>query len=370
MNYSLPEQSSRGYPLGRLAIAMVAISLLSGCASRVYRASSLPAELAASPAVKLDTLNLSGLAGLASSQDVICWGDLLAIEIDAGLPSLEPRTSSVRVAKDGTAKIPLIGSVAVAGLEAEQAEAAVVEAARSRNVYLNPFVSVRVTEQRKNRVTVVGAVEKPGVYELPRGSSSLMAAIVNAEGLSDTASGEVELRHTDPRLAGGMIGPGGAAPGGNGPQLASHETAAGIATERINLLDASARGVGNHELNDGDVVNVTARELPPVHVLGLVVKPGPVEVTSKRDLYLADALSQAGGFTNPAADRVTILRRLPGETQPVIIVASIRKAMDGQDNVLLAPGDTVTVRQTPATGLVDVFRTFIRFGVGSSFAMF
>lgn len=370
MMYSLSGHSSRGYPSGWLAVAVVAGTLLAGCASRVYRASSLPAELAAAPAVKLDTLDLSGVAGLSGSQDVICWGDLLEIEVDAGLPSLEPRICKVRVAKDGTAKVPLIGCVAVAGLEAEQAEAAVIEAARARNVYLNPFISVRIEEQRKNRVTVVGAVEKPGVYELPRGSSSLMAAIVSAEGLDDTANGEVELRHTDPHLIAALDAQSGGAAAGIQP--ASHEVSRGSTggIRRINLLDASVRGAGSYELHDGDVVNVSARELPPVHVLGLVLKPGPVDMTANRDMYLTDALSRAGGISNPVADRVTILRRVSGEAQPATIVASVRKAMDGEENVLLAPGDTVMVRQTPGTVVVDAVRTFLRFGVGTSVALF
>ena len=48
--------------------------------------------------------------------------------------------------------------------------------------------------KRVDRVTVVGAVKKPGVYEIPRGSSDLLAAIVTAGGLADDAGTEVEIR--------------------------------------------------------------------------------------------------------------------------------------------------------------------------------
>jgi len=373
MMYSLARASSRKALLGVFAGVMLAGILLPGCASRVYRPSQLPAELAASPAVDLDTLDLSSLAGSSSTPGVICWGDVLVIEIDAGLPSLEPRVSMVRVAKDGTAKIPLLGHVAVAGLEVEQAEMAVVEAARARNVYPNPFVSVRIGSPRKNRVTVVGAVKQPGVYELPRGSSSLMAALVIAGGLANTAGGDLELRHTDPRLAApGLIGAGGPAGEQTGTQLVSHEAAMGPndGVMRINLLDAAARGGANQELQDGDVVNVIPRELPPIHVLGLVNKPGAFDMSANRDVFLLDALALAGGCANPAADRVTVRRRVAGQIQPTTIVASIRSAMDGEDNLLLAPGDTVMVRQTPQTVVVDAIKTFVRVSVGSSIAMF
>ena len=376
MTYPCSRSFSINTPLAALVGLVVMTSFMSGCASRVYRPSQLPAEYAASPAIDLDTLDLSGLSGPTNAKDVICWGDLLAVEVDAGLPDLDPRTSHVRVAKDGTAKVPLIGHVVVGGLEVEQAEAAIFEAARTRGIYPNPFVSVRIAGERKNRVTVVGAVEKPGVCELPRGSSSLMAAIVGVGGLDETASGDLEIRHTDPRLAmPSLIGAGDAAGGVNGTSLVSHEAAmaSNDGVVRLNLMNAAsgkAGEAGKRELQDGDVVNVIARELPPIHVLGLVNKPGSFDMTADRDIHLLDAIALAQGCASPVADRVTIRRLVPNQAEPVMIVASIKKAMDGKENVLLSPGDTVMVRQTPETVVVDIIKTFIRVSVGSSIAMF
>ncbi|HLA84608.1 MAG TPA: hypothetical protein VJL29_07420, partial [Thermoguttaceae bacterium] len=67
---------------------------------------------------------------------------------------------------------------------------------------------------------------------------------------------------------------------------------------------------------------------------------------------------------------VMIRRHVPGQAEPVTIVASLRQAIDGKDNVLLAPGDTVMVRQTPATVVVDAVRTFFHVGIGSTFTPF
>ncbi|MBN1590812.1 MAG: SLBB domain-containing protein [Pirellulales bacterium] len=356
-----------------LPTATVVVLFLSGCASQVYRPTELPAEFAAQPCADLQTLDLSSLAGPLSTPDVICWGDLITMEIDAGLPSLEPRVSSVRVAKDGTVKVPLIGHVPVAGLEVESAEAAIIAAARSGGIYPNPYVSVQIAQPRNNRVTVVGAVASPGVYRLPRGSSSLMTALVNAGGLADTASGDVEMRHTDPRLAArATTPPGSTADDPDGMQLVSHESpmVPNDGVLRINLLEAAASGTGNLELQDGDVINVIPRDLPPIHVLGLVKKPGEFEMVANRETYLLDALAMAGGLSTQVADRVTIRRRLPDQAEPVTIVASIRKAMDGKENLLLAPGDTVMVRQTAETVVVDIFKSFIRVSLGGSMALF
>ena len=50
-------------------------------------------------------------------------------------------------------------------------------------------------QRQKIVVRVVGAVEKPGVYDLPSAGSDLLSAIVAAGGLADNAGTLVELRH-------------------------------------------------------------------------------------------------------------------------------------------------------------------------------
>ena len=355
----------------RLVVIVTAAALLgTGCAQRTYRVANLPAEYMAPPVANLDTVNLSRLADNTGSSDVIAWGDLLSVEIDAGVPSLPPRVSTVRVAKDGTAGIPLIGRVSMAGMEVEQAEQTIVAASRARDVFTAPYVSVRIEEPRKNRITVVGAVEEAGVFELPRGSSSLLGALVAAGGLSEQAGGDVEIRHTDPRLiAPGVLRadrPDGAVP--SRPELVSHEAPVSPAGEvvHVSLLTATEDVQGRHSLHDGDVVNVATRDLPSVHVMGLVNKPGEIEMAANRELRVLEALAVSGGCSSQVADKVVVIRRPSGEEAPITITVSIKKAIDGQDNLLLAPGDTVVVRQTPETVVSDVLKSFIRFGISGS----
>jgi len=369
MKCSLGNRSPRSQP-GWWAVVLAALLAgMSGCASRMYRASALPAEYAAMPSSRLDTVDLSRLAGATGANDVIAWGDLLAMEIDPGVASVEPRSVSVRVARDGTVGVPLIGRVAVAGMEVEQAERAIVEAARARGVYPDVFLSLRIEEARQNQITVVGAVEKPGTYALPRGSSSLLAALVTAGGLSNAASGDIEIRHTDPRLAAPRVLQ---ASGPPGATWASHEAVVGGAGEvvHVNLLEVSSHSGGNRALADGDVVNVVRRELPPIHVMGLVNKPGAFELSANHEVRLLDGLALAGGCSSQVADRVVIIRHPPNAESPITIEASIQKAIDGADNLLLAPGDTVVVRQTPETVVIDILKSFIRFGISGSVPLF
>jgi polysaccharide biosynthesis/export protein len=356
-------------------VGMAAVALLagSGCAQHVYRVANLPAEYAALPAANLDTLNLSRLVDNVGASDVIAWGDLVSVEIDVGLPSLPPRVSKVRVAKDGTAGIPLVGRVRLAGMEVEQAEQAVAAACRDRDVFPNAYVSLRIEEPRKNRVTVVGAVAEPGVFELHRGESSLLGALVAAKGLSKEASGGVEIRRADPRLtAPGVLQAARPGPTGQeGTELVSHETslspdAGVIHVNLLTMLDAP----GTHAIEDGDVVNVVKRNLPPVYVMGLVNKPGAVEMSTKREIRVLDALAVSGGCSNHMADKVVVVRRSPNEGPPISIGLSIQKAIEGPDNLLLAPGDTVVVRQTPETVISDLFKSFLRFGISGSVPLY
>lgn len=80
----------------------------------------------------------------------------------------------------GNVQLPLIGGVRGAGRTAGEmaSEIATLLAAQ----YLrDPQVTVTVSEAASQKITVDGAVTKPGVYEM-RGSTSLLQAVAMAEG--------------------------------------------------------------------------------------------------------------------------------------------------------------------------------------------
>lgn len=85
----------------------------------------------------------------------------------------------------GNIQMPLIGAVAGAGRTA--GEMSIDIADRLSAQYLrNPQVTVTVTQAASQKITVDGAVTKPGVYEM-RGSTSLLQAVAMAEGPSRVA---------------------------------------------------------------------------------------------------------------------------------------------------------------------------------------
>jgi polysaccharide biosynthesis/export protein len=334
----------------RPVVAMLAVAAaVSGCANRVYRASKLPPEFMA-PSTLDPTIDLSGLSDRSVSAEVIQPGDVLEVAMVTDYVKLTTTTTPVRVADDGTVVVPLVGRLGVGGLEVERAEQALNAESIARGVFRTPCITLTMKQCRTRRVTVVGAVNRPGAHELPRGSTSLMTALLAAGGLSKEAGTEVEIRHTDSR--------------------STMPAAAEPAIVKVDLAAATAGAVQVPNLRDGDVVQVVKRTLPPVHVIGLVQKPGSFPYPTNQEMRVLDALALAGGVSNAVAEEVLLIRHLPNSQEPVRIAVSIQGAKNGQDNLTLAPGDTISVERTPATAVVDVVQTFFRVALGGTISWF
>ena len=98
-------------------------------------------------------------------------------------------SKTVQIGEGGTANIPLLGEVKVVGKTATELERYLKKAYGGK--YLrNPQVSVYVKETNSQRVTVEGAVKKPGVYPLAT-RTTLIQIIATAQGLEEDASSTV-----------------------------------------------------------------------------------------------------------------------------------------------------------------------------------
>jgi polysaccharide export outer membrane protein len=109
-------------------------------------------------------------------------GDVLKIDVF----QVEELSTEERVNDSGSVVMPLIGTVAIAGLTPEQAEARIA-AALQQDYLQNPQVNIFVSEYADRDVTVGGAVKKPGVFPLT-GQTTLLQAIAQAEGVTDMAN--------------------------------------------------------------------------------------------------------------------------------------------------------------------------------------
>jgi protein involved in polysaccharide export with SLBB domain len=107
-------------------------------------------------------------------------------------------TADVRLAGDGTAIFPLIGSVSLRGKTIPQATALLRE--RYMAGYLvNPQVSLIIHTYAKRSFTVLGQVQKPGSYEIEGDEAiTLLQAVGMAGGYTRIADpGNITVRRTD-----------------------------------------------------------------------------------------------------------------------------------------------------------------------------
>jgi polysaccharide biosynthesis/export protein len=279
----------------------------------------------------------------------------------------------------------LVGMVHVAGMEPSEAEQQIAAAAIQRNVYRQPSVTLQVTEQAVNRVTVLGAVASPGVHALPRGSSDLVSALAAAGGLTEEAGTKVDVLHQASPTFVATTENGQGAAAHDGVQLASYDGAAPFPppavsgpprmamstpqpqTMRIDLAQAEPMKGPTYRLGDRDVVMVLPDDKRLIHVTGLVRKPDQFEMPRNHDITVLDAIALAGGTSSLLADKVYVIRQLPDMPKPAVIEVSLAKAKrDGNENLRLAPGDLVSVEQTLATTVFDTATNFFRVAIGLS----
>ena len=365
--------------MGVASYLLIAVSTF-GCATvhgEKYTYKNLPSNFIAGVRENPQTIDLTRLASASKQSDVLDRGDVVEVAIAAGLSEKDTVRFPVRIEEDGNANIPQVGRVALAGMKMEAAEAAIIYECVDRGLYRSPSVTLTMKSQRTNRIMVAGAVKKPSVYDLPRGQCDLLTALSRAEGLDPSAGTQVVIRNPSLRTNGSQQ-----RVAGKGPTVidpAGHSVDAEFAamsdTIKVDLVSATKSGSNGYQLEDGAVVYVEKRDPEPLHVLGLVSRPGRFEFPIAEELRVLDAIALAGGVSSLAANKIYIIRRKPGSVnQPIdpanpdkvqtfIIHVTLANAKQkSESNIRLEPGDVVSVEQTPLTFMLDLFKR-----VGMSF---
>jgi len=152
-----------------LLLLLAACNSSGGTRNMAASGSSLPAP---------DTTSASG-AYQGATDYRIGAQDLLAISV-FGVQDL---SKDVRVNSNGQISLPLIGAVMAGGRTIPELEAEL--ARKYSDGYLQkPQVSVFVKEFTSQRVTLEGAIVKPGIYPIT-GKTTLLQAIALAGGIDD-----------------------------------------------------------------------------------------------------------------------------------------------------------------------------------------
>lgn len=250
----------------------------------------------------------------------------------------DPRQVDVRVSQSGSVTLPLIGQIEVGGHTAATAEAALRE--QYRRYIRDPQIAVFVKEYRSYRVSVVGYVEKPGVFDIS-GERTLLEVLAMAGGLNDRAGKTVQITRRHPDKMETLL----------------------IDLDRL-AHDGDA--VLNLTMMPGDVVNVPKAGV--VYVQGSVKKPGAYRLRDA--MTLSQAISAAGGPDEKLANAngTRLFRRgSNGERQEVgIDMGAINRGKI--EDTMLAENDIVVVPMSVPRYVIDRFIGGI--GMGLSIPVF
>ena len=233
-----------------------------------------------------------------------------------------PRTVILRVSQQGMIVVPLVGELNVKGMPVADVQR---ELAKLYSKYIrNPQIGVMVTEYRQ-RVSVMGAVQKPGVFELT-GPKTVIDMLGLAGGVTEKAGNQVHVYRQDEK--------------GNRQSMVIDLMVLANATGAV-THGTNTQAV-NMPMQAGDVINVPQSGM--FFVDGAVGKPGSYALG--RNYSLRQALATAGGVDPELADysAVTINRRHSSDKMETISVdlnsINAGTATDPQvqpDDVILVP---------------------------------
>ena len=229
----------------------------------------------------------------------------------------------IRIDAAGQIDLPLIGTLQAAGLTPEQLR----EALQSRfaKYVATPQVTVNVTTYESRPVSVLGAVGRPGVYQI-NSSKRLTDVLSLAGGPSPEAGSTVVVTRQNTRGELSATG-------------LTAEQSATANTLRVPLdeLTSATRPDHNILIEPEDVITVPKADI--IYVLGNVHKAGGFSLATHPSLTVIQAVTLAEGFSsNAAASHAKILRRVEANAPAREIKVDASRILEGKapDQPLLA----------------------------------
>jgi polysaccharide export outer membrane protein len=251
------------------------------------------------------------------------------LEIDVfNVPEL---SRTVRVAHDGTISLALLGHVKATGYTPLQLRR-VLEQLWGESYLERPQITVFVREYRASPVSVVGAVERPGVHYLS-GPRTLIEILAMAGGLAKKTSA-VAGRSVFITRPGGFRD----LPQAEGLRIVSGEKI------EINLhaLLYSDESLLNIVIHPFDIISVSRADV--VYVVGEVWKPGGFTLEDRETVTVLRAIAMAEGVKGTAAQKATRIIRTDEEGRHIEIPVNLGKIMQGKEkDITLAANDILFV---------------------------
>lgn len=255
---------------------------------------------------------LAGLARPQSLETPTGSGDLLHIDV-FDVPEL---SRDVRVSESGDITYPLIpGKIVTVGLTTYQLEQKMAQLLIENGLVSHPQVSVFVKEQNSQPVTLVGAVQKPMVYQIIR-PTTLLELLAQAGGISDEAGSEVIITRQPAAADKNDVN------GGNGSASLDSQTI----TIRLQDLLESGNPAFNISIYGGDTVSIPRAGIVYVMGGGIAQPGGYVLQSHGEQITVLKAVALAHGLTGFAkGDQAVIMRKNAATGQKDVIPVQIKK---------------------------------------------
>ncbi len=270
---------------------------------------------------------------------------------------------SLRVNGQGEIIMPLVGVVKVAGLTAQEIETRLMEL-YDAHFLVNPQITVAVKEFRHQRVAVIGAVNKPGSYEII-GPRTLLEVLAMAGGFANLGSPA-----------------GGGAQAGDVVNVTRHQNAPDLATKAmkggavqpfapetetvvINLrrLMSGQEPRLNLTVRNGDIVFVPFAGT--AFVLGAVKKPGNIVV--KENLTVSQAVALAGDVDPMLANYDITIMRFDDQGKSISIHTNLKGIFDRtQPDIPIKDNDVVVANINIVKKALYYFKNMLPVSAGIS----
>ncbi len=294
--------------------------------------------------------------GLQTEDYQIGPADVLEVSVFALEAPGETSVLRRTVSQGGNVTLPWIGPFRVIGLTASECEDRIRTAYDGR--YLKePQVTVSVEQYRSAPVVVTGTVNKPGVFYLESGSSTVLEMLALAGGLAKNAGDELLIIRGSADASARLQAPEGAPVAADSPGGAKESVAVDLKelVDRGNLLL-------NLPVRAGDIITVPPRAPQFVYLLGYVRRPGAYELTEGSRVDALRAVALGGGLAAMARAEKSFLIRETPEGQETVPVDLAKVARSELPMLYLEPGDTLVVGTT-ISGRV---REFVAPNMGAS----
>ena len=243
--------------------------------------------------------------------------DLLEISVFG----LDEMSQTVRVSEKGKITLPLLGEIEVEELTTAELERKLSQLLEKKYLQ-NPQVTVFIREYQSKKVYVLGAVGKPGSYEL-LGRRTVLQLISDAGGLIEDAGDEIIVirQYKD------------------GPSK----------TLRLLIDDLILKGDArlNIPLEPNDIVNIPVNKTVFIYVFGQVRRPGALNVKKLNKPTLLQAIAQAGGFSERVSKRGVLIKRIDKDGKEQEIKVNVKDIIKGKKrDIQLKENDVVYVPET------------------------